>query len=176
MNWTTPGPWWADGLEVGAGPTMEIKVALVSGLNLEQAHANARLIAAAPELWGAAVELQAALKEESKERGGPWVTRPVSRDTQKRVALAHRALTAAIARAAEDSVPAPQHLTAEQIEKVDEAIAEALGDAYDCTRVWNAWRCGTMGPSDFVQVADDGERIAEIRNAVLQALGLKAEG
>ena len=33
-----------------------------------------------------------------------------------------------------------------------------------------------MGPSDFVQVADDGERIAEIRNAVLQALGLKAEG
>ena len=176
MNWTTPGPWWADGLEVGAGPTMEIKVARVSGLNLEQAHANARLIAAAPELWGAAVELQAALKEESKERGGPWVPRPVSRDTQKRVALAHRALTAAIARAAEDSVPAPQHLTAEQIEKVDGAIAEALGDAYDCTRDWYAWSCGTMGPSDFLQVADDGERIAEIRNAVLQALGLKAEG
>lgn len=61
--------------------------------------ANANLIAAAPELLSAAVELQAALKEEAKEQGGPWVSRGVSRDTQMRVGLAHQALTAAIAKA-----------------------------------------------------------------------------
>lgn len=64
-----------------------------------EGRANANLIAAAPELLSAAVELQAALKEEAKERGGPWVVRQVSRDTQKRVGLARQALTAAVARA-----------------------------------------------------------------------------
>ena len=65
----------------------------------DEERANANLIAAAPELLSAAVELQAALNEEAKERGGPWVVRRVSRDTQKRVGLARQALTAAVARA-----------------------------------------------------------------------------
>ena len=69
----------------------------------------------------------------------------------------------------------PAGYTAEHIEKVDGAIAEALGDAYDCTRVWSAWSYDTMGPNDFTLVAEDSERVAEIRNAVLQALGLNVE-
>ena len=73
-------------------------------------------------------------------------------------------------------VAAPVRLTDEQAEKVDEAIREALGDAYDCLRVWNAWSYGTMGPDDFSQVAEDSDRVAEIRNAAAVALGFKAEG
>lgn len=55
-------------------------------------------------------------------------------------------------------------------EAVDAAIAEALGDAYDCTRTWSAWSHGTMGPDDFWPVSDDGDRIAEIRDAAIAAL------
>ena len=73
-------------------------------------------------------------------------------------------------------VAAPVRLTEEQAEKVDEAIREALGDAYDCLRVWNAWSYGTMGPDDFSQVAEDSDRVAEIRNAAAVALGFKLEG
>ena len=73
-------------------------------------------------------------------------------------------------------VAAPVRLTDEQAEKVDEAIREALGDAYDCLRVWNAWSYGTMGPDDFSQVAEDSDRVAEIRNAAAVALGFKLEG
>ena len=69
----------------------------------------------------------------------------------------------------------PATITPEQAEKADEAIREALGDAYDCMRVWCAWGVGTMGPDDFWPVADSDERVAEIRNAVLQALGINVE-
>ena len=69
----------------------------------------------------------------------------------------------------------PATITPEQAEKADEAIREALGDAYDCIRVWSAWSVGTMGPGDFWPVADSDERVAEIRNAVLQALGINVE-
>ena len=80
---------------------------------------------------------------------------------------------ALLARAAEDSVAAAPRLTTEQIEKVDEAIRGALGDVYDCIRVWEAWSYGTMGPGDFSLVAEDSERVAEIRNAALGAIGLQ---
>ena len=73
-------------------------------------------------------------------------------------------------------VAAPVRLTDEQAEKVDEAIREALGDAYDCLRVWNAWSYGTMGSDDFSLVAEDSDRVADIRNAVAAALGFKVEG
>ena len=52
-------------------------------------------------------------------------------------------------------------------EKLNDAIAEALGSAYDCTRVWSAWGCGTMGPDDFDLVAEDDERMSEIIEAVV---------
>lgn len=48
-----------------------------------------------------------------------------------------------------------------------DGIAEALGDAYDCMRVWSAWGVGTMGPDDFALVAEDESRLAEITDAAL---------
>lgn len=54
-------------------------------------------------------------------------------------------------------------------EAVIDAVAAALGDAYDCHRVWSAWSYGTMGPDDFGLVAEDGERIAEIARAAIEA-------
>lgn len=69
----------------------------------------------------------------------------------------------------------PATITPEQAKKADEAIREALGGALDCKRVWSAWNTGTMGPDDFSRVADDPDSVAEIRNAVLQALGLNME-
>jgi hypothetical protein len=61
-------------------------------------------------------------------------------------------------------------LTPEQRQSVIDAIAEALGGAYDCTRVWSAWSVGTMSQDDFALVAEDGDRLDEITDAVIQAL------
>lgn len=61
----------------------------------------------------------------------------------------------------------PVRLTDEQVVE----ICEALGEDYDCLRVWEAWGCGTMRPDDFILVADDGDRVVEICEAVPQALG-----
>lgn len=55
-------------------------------------------------------------------------------------------------------------------EAVATAIAEALGEALDCTRVWSAWGAGTMSEEDFHQVADDPERVAEIADAAIAAM------
>lgn len=56
------------------------------------------------------------------------------------------------------------------MQNIREAVAEALGEAYDCLRVWSAWSAGTMGPDDFRLVAEDGDRVEEIVQAVLNAL------
>jgi hypothetical protein len=50
------------------------------------------------------------------------------------------------------------------------AVAEALGNAYDCLRVWEAWRVGTMGEDDFVLVTEDLDRVAEIADAAIEAM------
>jgi hypothetical protein len=55
-------------------------------------------------------------------------------------------------------------------ERVCEAVATALGDAYDCLRVWSAWSVGTMGPDDFVPVANDDDRVGEIADAAIAAM------
>jgi hypothetical protein len=60
----TLGPWWHSGLEVGTEPMMMVKVAKVSGANHQEALANARLIAAAPDLLEA---LNTWLKQYSAE-------------------------------------------------------------------------------------------------------------
>jgi hypothetical protein len=60
----TPGPWWCSGLEVGTVPMMMVKVANVSGANYQEAQANARLIAAAPELLEALQHLMVAHGEQ----------------------------------------------------------------------------------------------------------------
>ena len=51
------------------------------------------------------------------------------------------------------------------------AIAEALGGAYDCQRVWSAWSYGTMGSDDFTLTSEDDDRVAEIADAAIEAIG-----
>lgn len=58
----------------------------------------------------------------------------------------------------------------DQRQAVVDAIASALGDAYDCTRVWAAWCAGTMTEDDFVQVAEQEDRLLEIADAAIAAM------
>jgi hypothetical protein len=58
----------------------------------------------------------------------------------------------------------------EQREAVRAAVTEALGNAYDCLRVWEAWQVGTMGPDDFALVAEDDDRVAKIADAAIEAM------
>lgn len=55
-------------------------------------------------------------------------------------------------------------------DKVRDAIAAALGEAMDCTRVWSAWSYGTMGPDDFSVVVNDDDRLEEIVDAALNTI------
>jgi len=70
--------------------------------------------------------------------------------------------------------PAPEHaggsINDEQREAVREAVAQALSNAYDCHRVWEAWEVGTMGSDDFSLVAEDDNRVAEIADAAIEAM------
>lgn len=61
-------------------------------------------------------------------------------------------------------------ITTEMRERAETAVSEAMGDAYDCLRVWSAWSYGTMGPDDFALVAEDGDRVAEIAGAVISVV------
>lgn len=54
------------------------------------------------------------------------------------------------------------------------AIAQALGNAYDCTRVWEAWSYGTMDEDDFSLIAEDSDRLREIADAAIMAMGASA--
>jgi hypothetical protein len=65
----------------------------------------------------------------------------------------------------------PQFPDAELRETVCTAVESALGEAYDCTRVWSAWGVGTMSQDDFTPVASDAGRVAEIADAALTAIG-----
>lgn len=55
-------------------------------------------------------------------------------------------------------------------DRLRESLAETLGEAMDCTRVWEAWGVGTMGPNDFQIITEDDERLEEIVDAALSAL------
>lgn len=66
------------------------------------------------------------------------------------------------------SPPAPVALL--EPEQLFEALAGALGEALDCTRVWSAWGVGTMSEDDFARVADDQGRLHEIASACLDKL------
>lgn len=61
-------------------------------------------------------------------------------------------------------------LTEAQREAVCSAVAEALGDAMDCHRVWGAWRHGTMGEDDFSLVSGDPDRVTEVAAAAVNAI------
>lgn len=55
-------------------------------------------------------------------------------------------------------------------EAVMDAIASALGDAYDCTRVWAAWGIGTMSEDDFRLITNDADRLGELADAAIAAM------
>ena len=50
------------------------------------------------------------------------------------------------------------------------AITDALGDAYDCTRVWSAWGCGTMTEDDFTLIKEDSDRMSELVDAAFEVV------
>lgn len=63
----------------------------------------------------------------------------------------------------------PAHAV-EARERVREALVEAIGgDAYDCTRVWEAWSVGTMTDDDFEPIISNDERMEELVSAALAA-------
>lgn len=68
-----------------------------------------------------------------------------------------------------DAAPVDDH-PSELSVAVWEAVQLALGDAYDCQRVWSAWQIGTMHAEDFIRVADQPSRVDEIASAVLGLL------
>lgn len=63
-----------------------------------------------------------------------------------------------------------------QREAVIEAVAEALGDAYLCGRVWSAWRAGTMSEDDFSLASEDIDFVAEIADAAIAVLHKEPRG
>ena len=78
-----------------------------------------------------------------------------------------RAILARLARPAAPAAPEPGEV---QRDAVIAAVTEALGNAYDCLRVWEAWSVGTMGQDDFALVAEDSDRVAEIADAAIEAM------
>lgn len=84
-------------------------------------------------------------------------------DLESRLAATRDELARSYERAGHGA-PVPDDLR----EVVADALYEVIGhDAYDCTRDWTAWSCGTMRPGDFAEVAD---RVDEIRDHVLSAI------
>jgi len=61
------------------------------------------------------------------------------------------------------------------VEAAYDAVAAALGDAYDCGRVWEAWNYGTMGQDDFSLVSEDSDRVREIAGAAIDAAMTQGE-
>lgn len=56
------------------------------------------------------------------------------------------------------------------MDPIRDAVAAALGEAYDCTRTWAAWGVGTMSQDDFQLVAEDPDRVDEIVTAALDGI------
>ena len=54
-------------------------------------------------------------------------------------------------------------------EELTQLIAEHLSGTLHCTRVWSAWSVGTMGESDFEDVADS-DTPGELATAILAAM------
>lgn len=55
-------------------------------------------------------------------------------------------------------------------EVLREKLAEALGDAMDCTRQWSAWGSRNMSEADFSLVREDDGRLEELVDAAMSAL------
>lgn len=68
--------------------------------------------------------------------------------------------------AQQDAVDAAIPLDKDELAQL---IAEHLGGAYHCTRVWEAWNVGTMSQDDFEPV-DESETPTEIAEAIISAI------
>ncbi|TEA78679.1 DUF551 domain-containing protein [Allopusillimonas ginsengisoli] len=55
--------------------------------------------------------------------------------------------------------------SAPSVEELAQIVTDHLTAAYVCTRVWEAWSYGTMGPDDFVE-ASETEMADEIAAAI----------
>ena len=53
---------------------------------------------------------------------------------------------------------------------VMDILAKSAGDAYFCTRAWEAWGHGTMSQADFVPVGEDANWIAETADELIKAM------
>lgn len=75
------------------------------------------------------------------------------------------------AKAAEAKLAAPQQavpkpLAEEQIARLRDALAQALGDTYVCNRVWEAWHVGTMSEDDF----EPADQCQELLDGLIDAV------
>lgn len=59
-------------------------------------------------------------------------------------------------------------------EQLADAVAEGLGDAYLCTRVWQAWMYNTMTQDDFVLAGEDPDFVHDLGEAILASPWLAA--
>ncbi|MDT9046442.1 hypothetical protein RSW36_25160 [Escherichia coli] len=94
-------------------------------------------------------------------------------DTKRDPELRERINAAIAPQQAEPGAEERAGVAEEQRQRVRDAIAEALGDAYDCMRVWSAWGVGTMTQDDFQLVAEDDARVDEIASAAIGAMSAK---
>ena len=86
---------------------------------------------------------------------------PLSEDTD---------LMASISEAAAAAIDAGEGLNDDELrEKVMTAIAGQCGDEVTvCTRVWEAWSYDTMGPDDFVPLAEDDDVLGDLADAAIK--------
>ena len=76
---------------------------------------------------------------------------------------------------ATSTVPVPQAalpllVPTEQTARLRDALSEALGETYVCSRVWSAWSHGTMRQDDFAPAAEDDCVLDNLVGAVASAL------
>ena len=64
------------------------------------------------------------------------------------------------------------YLTEAQVEAVDDALKDYLSCAYDCTELRGPRGFVAVKPDNDFPISDDDPRIEEIRDAVLEVLGL----
>lgn len=79
-------------------------------------------------------------------------------------------LMADIGKAATEAIEAGEGLDEKDLrEKVMTAIAGQCGDEVTvCTRVWEAWSYDTMGPDDFVPLAEDDDVLGDLADAAIK--------
>ncbi len=63
----------------------------------------------------------------------------------------------------------PKYAPGDLPQSVLDMTAAVLGDAMVCTRTWQAWSYGTMGPDDFHNIGSDENWVNDVAQAVIAA-------